>query len=440
MTTRPLLLPTAIAGACLAGAAFASAVSAEPLVTAEQPIVYGADNRVDVYEETDDGRAVIARESTVALMPRASIEIVGNGLQVSDRAVTLGQSQGLCDGERFADQPSAAFCSGTLIAPDLVLTAGHCVSPAPGACSGTALVFGYYYDSPGRLAQLDQDDVYSCRRVVAHAESGSDGNKRDYAVIQLDRPATPRYSPVTVRTAAPVGAGAPLAMFGYPSGIPLKIEAGGRVRDPRASSLDYFVATTDSFGGNSGSGVYDRDTLDLIGLLIEGDTDYVSDGSCARVNTCAEDDCGGENILYVRHPVDAFCATGTDQGLCGTSSSCGDGYCAWDEDAASCDADCTAAACGDRVCDAGEWTSCPDDCVVTVPDGWTCDPGWYGTNDGCDCDCGAEDPDCDIDPTCVTGGSALCAAVPSHKRGAPDGTTPMPMLLGLLGVALARRR
>jgi len=30
----------------------------------------------------------------------------------------------------------------------------------------------------------------------------------------------------------------------------------------------------------------------------------------------------------------------------------------------------------------------------TVPDEWTCPEFYYGTNDGCDCNCGAVDPDC----------------------------------------------
>ena len=30
-----------------------------------------------------------------------------------------------------------------------------------------------------------------------------------------------------------------------------------------------------------------------------------------------------------------------------------------------------------------------------VPTTWTCDPLFYGSNDGCDCACGAWDPDCD---------------------------------------------
>jgi hypothetical protein len=52
-------------------------------------------------------------------------------------------------------------------------------------------------------------------------------------------------------------------------------------------------------------------------------------------------------------------------------------------------------------CENGE--TCPDGMVCAVellcawPTPWTCDPGYYGTDDGCDCGCGLSDPDCDDD-------------------------------------------
>lgn len=44
---------------------------------------------------------------------------------------------------------------------------------------------------------------------------------------------------------------------GLGRGIPFKIDNGGSLRDARASTLDCFVATTDTFAGNSGSAVYE---------------------------------------------------------------------------------------------------------------------------------------------------------------------------------------
>ncbi len=57
-----------------------------------------------------------------------------------------------------------------------------------------------------------------------------------------------------------------------------------------------------------------------------------------------------------------------------------------------------------------------------IPAEWTCDPGFFAANDGCDCVCGAYDPDCDVpgttygceqDPAgAYCGADALCSNVP----------------------------
>jgi hypothetical protein len=81
---------------------------------------------------------------------------------------------------------------------------------------------------------------------------------------------------------------------------------------------------------------------------------------------------------------------------------CGDGVAGPGE---ACDgADLGGATCVDLGFDAGE-LACADDCTFDttaceggVPAEWTCNPGFFGTDDGCDCGCGAADPDC-IDAT-----------------------------------------
>lgn len=37
---------------------------------------------------------------------------------------------------------------------------------------------------------------------------------------------------------------------------------------------------------------------------------------------------------------------------------------------------------------------CPtgETCIDGLCYEWTCDPDWYGTHDGCDCECGGVDP------------------------------------------------
>jgi hypothetical protein len=47
----------------------------------------------------------------------------------------------------------------------------------------------------------------------------------------------------------------------------------------------------------------------------------------------------------------------------------------------------------------------------TAPEAWTCDNSYYGTDDGCDCGCGALDPDCAADaPEGVDPASAAVCA------------------------------
>ena len=351
--------------------------------TREQAVVYGEDDRVDVYDHPDP----VWRERAhahVALFNQSSLSVDASG-QVSYLGGTLQESIGLCSDELFASQPSSAFCSGTLIAPDLVMTAGHCME----ACAGTRIVQGYYYDSANSLHPATQEDIYSCRQVLVQSD------EPDYAIFQLDRPVQNLVAP-TVNTAhQAVTTNMPLVMIGSPSGIPLKIEDGGTVREPNASSLDHFVATTDSFGGNSGSGVYDKNSGQIVGILVSGEEDYENNGSCVRVNYCGSTTCRGEDITYAFLAVDALCNTITNQTLCNTASSCGDGFCATDENFQTCPTDCSPPVCGDELCGEGEYQSCPDDCVFQIPSTWNCEDEYYGGMDECDCECGAYDPDCD---------------------------------------------
>jgi hypothetical protein len=80
----------------------------------------------------------------------------------------------------------------------------------------------------------------------------------------------------------------------------------------------------------------------------------------------------------------------------------GDGWC--DCGCGAVDSDCTDAtvgscefcnepgSCGTGTCPAN--IDPDDNSTCTVPAEWTCNPDYYGVSDGCDCGCGALDPDC----------------------------------------------
>ncbi|MCY1019953.1 trypsin-like serine peptidase [Pyxidicoccus sp. MSG2] len=292
--------------------------AATPTGTGKQPVVYGTDNRMDVYAHADATLRARAQQATVALMTPSEID-ASNPNDVTFIADTLEDAYGLCSNQRFLNDLTPAFCSGTLIDDDLVLTAGHCVTNAS-ECSDTRFVFNFYRTSASGMQTVTTQDIFSCSSIVVRQEATVNGRTLDFAIVRLDRAATPRFTPAPVRTAATaLAVGANVAVIGSGSGIPFKIDSGGSVRNARASTLDYFVASTDTFGGNSGSGVYETGGYTVAGILVRGETDYRANGSCYIVNTCTETGCRGEDITYVKPAVDALCAASTSARLCNTT-------------------------------------------------------------------------------------------------------------------------
>ncbi|WNG45960.1 trypsin-like serine protease [Archangium minus] len=270
-------------------------------------VVYGMDDRLDVYAHPDATLRALAQQSTVALMHPPLIDATDPN-HVVFTGQTLGEARNLCTTERFRDDPRAAFCSGTLIDDDLVLTAAHCV-PNAEECANTRFVFNFYRTAEGQLQQVTTQDIFRCTGIVAHELGWTSRGNMDYSILRLDRPATPRFTPAPVRKGnTPLAVGQKLAVIGSGSAIPFKIDSGGTVRDGRASALDFLVSTTDTFAGNSGSAVYETTNYTVASIVVRGDADYVANGTCNVVNKCSETGCIGEQSTYVFNAISTFCA------------------------------------------------------------------------------------------------------------------------------------
>ena len=74
------------------------------------------------------------------------------------------QNLGFCSDAKFAGQPHLANCSATLIAPDLVLTAAHCLEKADIDCSGYKIVFDFALGA--NIEVFSREQVYGCKEVV----------------------------------------------------------------------------------------------------------------------------------------------------------------------------------------------------------------------------------------------------------------------------------
>lgn len=269
-------------------AALAALLLAAPAFAQVGPdVIYGSDDRLDLYQ-VSNAKLLEAADSTVALFSGSDVSLSGARANLSVSPYGTGMS--LCKEEPFYDQVNGAFCSGSLIAPDVIMTAGHCVR-SESACQGTKFVFGFGVKAKGVMpTSVAASDVYSCKKLIAQ-EVVNDG--ADYALVKLDRPVA-GHKPLKFNKAGDPANGTPLVVIGHPAGLPTKIAGGAKVRD--ASPGGYFVANLDTYGGNSGSAVFNAKTLVVEGILVRGENDYVWRGSCRVSQECADDACRGEDV------------------------------------------------------------------------------------------------------------------------------------------------
>ncbi|UGY11956.1 serine protease (plasmid) [Bradyrhizobium septentrionale] len=261
----------------------------------QEKVIYGEDNRKDFFEFKSDAKVRELSNSVAALFSDTAVVDNGDGTSTL-RTRSLGEAQGLCPEERFFKQPIGAFCSGFLVGADLVATAGHCANA--GNVTTILFVFGFRMeDADTPVTRIPNKDIYRGKVVLGREEQGSGP---DWGLIQLDRPVTDRDI-LKVRRTGRIGDIAAVSVMGHPSGLPIKYADDANVRDNTPTA--FFVANLDTYGGNSGSPVFGADHV-VEGILVRGETDYVSNGACNVSKVCPTTGCRGEDCTRIAELID----------------------------------------------------------------------------------------------------------------------------------------
>jgi len=271
-----------------------------------QKVIYGNDDRKDYFQSP----SIIQKlaDSVVSLWDKSNVEYDEYSGKYKVKTKKFKDVLNLCDDEPFKDQPVGAFCSGALIGKDIVITAGHCINSEE-KCASTYFIFGYAIKNPKTpntpKTEFDSSDVYKCSKIIkTHigAEPTEDnpqgiGLGPDYAIIKLDREVKDK-TPLKINTKQNLKKGMQMYVIGYPVGLAVKYADGAWVRDP--SPDGYFVANLDTYGGNSGSPVFNAETNLIEGILVRGDNDFVSTPSGCRISNRVDNDGGrGEDVTKI---------------------------------------------------------------------------------------------------------------------------------------------
>jgi V8-like Glu-specific endopeptidase len=266
----------------------------------DSSVIYGEDNRRDFSEVSEEWKTLTKSVAVMIegddLIPSTSAE---GFLVVKDSGV----GEVLCADEKFKHQIIAGVCTGFLVAPDTLVTAGHCYRDSYDRCGDAKWVFEFHdqnlLESQSRpeqnLWQISKNNVYSCKKILKkeHKSGGI-----DYAIVQLDRPVT-SAAPLKYRKTGIIADDAELVLIGSPTGLPLKISENGFIRY-NAHGI-FFKTNLDSFHGNSGAPVFNKETKEVEGILVRGEQDFVKDeaGQCMRPKKCAMTECRGEDAVRI---------------------------------------------------------------------------------------------------------------------------------------------
>lgn len=195
----------------------------------------------------------------------------------------------MCAGQRFASQAAIpANCTGFIVGPRHIATAGHCfAADALGSCSAASVVFRWRKDSAGTNPNpaILLEHIYDCSSILRDGTAEGE----DWTVFEVDRnitssAATPR-GPLAFAN-GPTSLGTLVNIPSHFAGLATKWNSDVITDLPSASS-PFIRAKVDLTGGSSGAPWIDASNK-VVGVFSRGPTEITSPpaNSCITEKNC----------------------------------------------------------------------------------------------------------------------------------------------------------
>ncbi|MES3038920.1 MAG: serine protease [Bdellovibrionota bacterium] len=271
--------------------------------------IYGKDDLVPVFKAPTAYQN--AAKSVAVFTGRNFLTLAGN--QYKLQMWTLDDSAYLCkDSPWHKYEAFPVACTGFLIAPDLMITAGHCMvnfgeatNEVTPQCRDFVFIFDMDFNFGLKVPRVVQEtQVAECAQVIKAVhnsipdpKTGKSEFKDDYALIRLKKPMP--YPLVKLSDVVPAVAER-ISFIGHPLGTG-KMYGTGKILSKEPT---YLRSNLDAFEGHSGSPVFNQ-AGEVFGALVRGYPETLIEGqdqTCNLINHCDEDGIKcQQNDLVERH-------------------------------------------------------------------------------------------------------------------------------------------
>ncbi|GAB4020779.1 MAG: hypothetical protein Fur0010_23730 [Bdellovibrio sp.] len=219
-----------------------------------QAAVLGKDNRISFsqLEEFNPSKlaSATATQIEVRYLKESNIEEYAT--------YPSGKLQNTCPGEKYSEFHTLGGCSGFLIDENILVTAGHCRDYSKG-CDQEAWLFNHFESPQYPQAKLKKENIVRCLEVLDYRHDG----EADFAVLKLERKIK-NATILKIDLADQAETNDPVAVLGYPLGLPFVYTPGGRIIKKEKNLI---LTDSDAFKNNSGSALFNLRTGYVEGIL-----------------------------------------------------------------------------------------------------------------------------------------------------------------------------